>query len=211
MIFADYASSRSVTNLEEVRELEDVDNLDPDKRARIYEGVPLHDGLRPFTAQLNGLTGLDILGFDLGIWSWQPGLAPQKFMLMRGSFDEEGVAGRLLDLDYKQEEYKGNEYYWLYEDFKVDLRHPLRQYGLPINQIAFAGDWLLAASASDTFETLIDVQNEEAPNLLDSKRHQALAEVVGEGLLGGRSWLPSGSWKTGTRVTPGLSHGSIDI
>ncbi len=190
LIFADYASSRTITNLKEIREFEDVANLDPDKRARLYEGVPLHDGLRPLTAQLNSLTGLNILGFHMGIWSWQPGSHPQNFMLMRGSVDVQRIVGRLLDLDYKQDEYEGNEYYWLYDNFKVDLRHPLRQRGLPINRMSFVGDWLLAASATDTLKKLIEVQNEEALNLLDSKRHQALAEAVGEGLLGGAFLTP---------------------
>ena len=185
VIFADYARSRTVTGLEDVGGFEDFVNLGPNERERLYEGVPLHDELRSFTARLNDLVGLDIIGFDLSIWSWQPGSYQQNFLLVRSSFDSEKVANNLLKLDYEQDEYGGEEYYRLYENFKVDLRNPLRQYGLPINRIAFVGDWLLAASATDTLKALIDARNEEASNLLGSIRHSALAEAVGEGLLGG--------------------------
>ena len=185
VIFADYARSRTVTGLEDVGGFEDFVNLGPNERERLYEGVPLHDELRSFTARLNDLVGLDIIGFDLSIWSWQPGSYQQNFLLVRSSFDSEKVANNLLELDYEQGEYGGEEYYRLYENFKVDLRNPLRQYGLTINRIAFVGDWLLAASATDTLKALIDARNEEAPNLLGSIRHSALAEAVGEGLLGG--------------------------
>ena len=203
LIFVDYTSSRAVTGLEEVAGFEDTANLDQSERERFYEGVPLHDLLRSFTARLNDLVGLDILGFDLGMWSWQPGSDPQNFMLMRGPFDREKIAGKLLDLDYKKAEYKGAVYYWLYEDLRVDRRHPLSRFGLPINRIAFAGDWLLAASAGDTFESLIGVRNEEALSLLASKRHIALADAVGDGLLGGAFMTPQWIVENWNKVSPG--------
>lgn len=203
VLFADYDTSRRVTGLENIRSFEDMANLDSEKVERLYEGVPRHNLFRSFTARLKELTNLDIIAFDLGIWSWQPGFNSPTFLLMQGPLARGKVIDKLLGLGYKKEEYQGAAYYWLYEGLKIDINHPLRHYGWPINRMSFADDWLLAGPTTDIVKMLIDAEQRVAPTLLDSRPHVALANAIGEGLLGGAFMTPQWIVANWNKVNPG--------
>jgi len=186
--FADYASARTATGMEHVRGIEgSLQQLDPEEWNRLYGGLPKNNNLSDYTYSLTDTAGLDLLGFDLGVWSDRAGFDYPNFMVLEGPFDKEGIKGKLLELDYKEATYKGTTYYWLYEDWRSApyLKHPLRIMGPYLNRIAFVGDRLLVATTSGIMESLIDVQRGEAPSLLDSRPYSSLAEAVGEEALGG--------------------------
>jgi len=152
---------------------------------RLYEGLPYVDVLRDYVGKLNEEVGLDLYSFDLGVWSFPFSPSIRTTIAMQGSFDREEIVGKLLGLEYKADDYDGITYYWLHEDFKANIRHPLRHLGVPLNRIAFVEDQLLTAPATEIVEKLIDVQQGKAASLLDSKPHATLAKAVGEGLMGG--------------------------
>jgi len=185
--FADYAGARTVTGMEHVRGIEESLQLTAEEWNRLYSGLPKNNNLSDYTYTLPDTAGLDLLGFDLGVWSDRAGFDYPNFMVLEGPFDKEGIKGKLLELDYKESTYKGTTYYWLYEDWRSAslLEHPLRIMGPYMNRIAFVGDRLLVASTSEIMSTLIDVQRGETPSLLDSRPHRGLAEAIGEEMLGG--------------------------
>ena len=182
--FADYATSRKLTGLENVRGFEDHWQLDRDQRERIYEGLRdtppdvdfnfLHDEL-----------GLDLFAYDFGIWHSSRIRHAPNFMLMEGGQDIQDTSNRLVDLGFEETSYRGTAYYKINEDFLFDLRHPLRILTTSFNRIALVDDQVLATPATSILEDLIDVQNGSAPSLLDSSPHLALARAVGDGMIGG--------------------------
>ena len=183
--FADYAGSCKATGLEWFRSGNDYLQLDPDEMKRLYEGVPFHGELQIYSARLYDLMGLDLWSFNLGIWTDEPGTNLPNFMVLDGLTDRENMASKLPGLDYKQAEYTGVTYYWLYEEPKTDLHHPLRSVEYFLNRIAFMDSRLLFAPTTEGIERLIDLQHTKGTCLLDSQPHKALAEAVGEGPLGG--------------------------
>jgi hypothetical protein len=203
--FADYATSRTVTGLEEVRGIEDVFSPSDteaglERFQRIYEGVTIYPQFKSYFGALNERLGLDVIALDLGIWSKRPARLVADFLLMRGPFDSENVASKLSELEYKTDSYEVPVYYWFKGEPSLDINHPLGTLGLALNQIALVDPWLLAARDFGIITKLIDVQFNKVPSLMESDSHRALAEAVGEGFIGG-AFIPPGwivdSWKTG--------------
>jgi len=185
--FADYASARAAAGMEQARGIEETLQLTPEEYKRLYGGLPSNNNLWDYAYSLPDTAGLDLLGFDLGIWSDRAGFDYPNFMVLEGPFDKEGIIAKLLELDYKESTYKGTTYYWLYEDWRSApmLKHPLRIMGPYLNRIAFVGDRLLVATTTEIMEDLIDVQRGEAPSLLDSAPYRGLASAAGKQVLGG--------------------------
>jgi hypothetical protein len=185
--FADYASARAAAGMEHARGIKETLQLTPEEWKRLYGGLPKNNNLWDYAYNLPDTAGLDLLGFDLGIWSDRAGFDYPNFMVLEGPLDREGIIAKLLELDYKEATYKGTAYYWLFEDWRSAslLEHPLRIMGPYLNRIAFVGDRLLVATTTEIMEGLIDVQRGEAPSLLDSSPYRGLAEAVGEEVLGG--------------------------
>ena len=210
--FADYHRSRAVKGLEDADSSEDVYRMDPRVWVGIFDGVRLHPHLNSRIQRMIDLMGVDVFAFDLSIWSWQDGNNSPTFMLVQAPFDREVVAGKLQALDYKEADYAGTLYYWLDEDFAPGLlTHPL---GVPLNRVAFLDGRLAAAPSTGILEQLIDVHHGESPSLLESPPHRALAEAVGEGLVGG-AFVPPGriveNWKSSaTRSVGWLDRGTGD-
>ena len=185
--FADYSGSRAVNGLEEVDSVEKLFQSDDRGWERLYSGVPLHHHLGERVSTMIDLIGVDVVAFDLSVWSWQFGKRPRIFLLAEGNFDHGIVTGGLQALDYKKGDYAGTAYYWLNEDFDTSLiMHPL---GLPFNRVALLDDQIVAAPSTGILEQLIDANRGESPNLLESEPHRALTVAIGEGLLGG-SFMP---------------------
>ena len=177
--FDDYAASMASLGLEWVHSADDLSRVDRDTNMRLYEGLSL------LPARLaDERVSLNLLAFDMGIWAIFDPVKNHNALVLQGTFDREGIVGNFLSLEYKQEEYDGAIYYWLNDDFKVSILHPLRLTGLHLNRVAFVEDRVLASPATAMIESLIDSQYGRTPSLLDSKAHKALAEAVGEGLIG---------------------------
>lgn len=188
LVFADYYGSRIVNGLEDVDSTEELFQSDTRAWERLHNGVPLHPHLRPRGQTMIDLIGVDVVAFDLSVWSWQFGKNKPTFLLAEGAFDRERVAGGLQALDYKASDYGGTTYFRLNEDFDLSLlTHPL---GLPFNRVALLGDQILAAPSTGIIEQLIDANRGESPNLLESEPHRALTVAIGEGLLGGAFMPP---------------------
>lgn len=190
VLFADYDGSRVATGLEEFRGPKRPQEIFRGRLDRLYEGVPLPDSLRDYSGMLRDLVGLNLLGMDLGVWSLESPASSPSFLLMQGVLDKEEIAGKLLDLDYKTDEYGGTVYYRLAEDFSASIRHPLRQLGRPLNRIVLVDDWFVAAPSTAIVEKLIALQGENDASLLDSRPHRLLAEAIGDGLLGAAFMTP---------------------
>jgi hypothetical protein len=204
--FADYSAFRAATGLEDARGLEGIAKLDRETRRRWFEGgVFWHEDLKDSPDTLNELVGLDIYDLDLGIWTRGPEVQERSFVLFKGPFDEQDIQDNLLGLDYQEQSYQGIRYFGLHEDFAASIRHPLRLASLPINRIAFVEDWLLAAPATGNLEDLIDVNVQDGPGLLSNEAHRTLAEVAGNGLIGGvlvtPEWITE-NWNTRVSVGP---------
>jgi len=191
--FADYATSRKLTGLEDVRGFEDHWQLDQDQRKRIYEGLRdtpsgvdfifLHDEL-----------GLDLFALDLGIWHSSGIHHSPTFTLMEGGQDIQDISNRLVNLEFKETSYRGTTYYKINEDFLWDFRHPARVLKASFNRTALVDDQVLAAPATFILEDLVDVQKGDSPSLLESPPHLALVRAVGDGMVGGVFLTPE--WVT---------------
>jgi hypothetical protein len=188
---ADFATSRTVTGLEEMQSIEDFGNLGEDIY-RLYEGVPaMPSQLRSYVVSLREQTGLELFLSELGIWGLrsQQGMG-STFLLFQGRHPKDTVTEKLLALDYKPAEHRDTTYYWLNEDYVMDIRHPLRTMTLLLNRVALMDEWLMATPATSIMERLIDARTGEAPALLDSPPHRVLAETIGHGLVGGAFLTP---------------------
>ena len=131
--FADYATSRKLTGLEDVRGFEDYLQLDEDQRDRIYEGLrtnPPNIIVGPF---LHDELGLDIFALDLGIWHSSGIHHAPTFTLMEGGQDIRDISNKLVDLGFEE------------------TRNSF-------NRTALVDDQVLATPATSILEDLIDVQ-----------------------------------------------------
>ena len=190
IVFADYAGSRAATGLEDVQGIEDVfSGENPEAISRIYEGAAIHPEFRRRVVSLDDLVGLDVFAFDRSIWSSEPRHEAPGFLLIQGKFDIENVINNLMELDYTKDSHMGADYYRLGDDFGYSIAHPLRGLGLTLNRVAWLDPWLAAARSTGTIAGLIEVQRGEKPSILVNDGHRALAEAVGEGLLGG-AYMP---------------------
>jgi hypothetical protein len=218
VLFADYDRSRVVADLEEFRGPEfPPQNITSEKLTRffgsLYEGVPLPEPLGGYTDTLNKLVGLNLIGMDSGVWSLEGPLFSPRFLLMRGVFDEATIAGNLLELDYKPDDYRGTPYYWLNEDPKSDMSHPLRQMGFTLNRVALMDEWFVASPSADVIEKLIVLQQDNDANLLDSAPHRLLAETIGADLLGAVFTTPERivkDWNARTQPSDALLERYLD-
>ena len=193
ILFADYAGSRAATGLEGVQGIDDVlsalstDN--PEAMQRIYEGIAIGGDFLSRTVTLKDRVGLDVYAFDRSIWSLEPKHEAPGFLLVQGKFDIENVIDNLMELDYTNDSHMGADYYRLGDDFGYSIAHPLRGLGLTLNRVAWLDPWLAAARSTGTIAGLIGVQRDGKPSILVNDGHRALAEAVGEGLLGG-AYMP---------------------
>ena len=193
ILFADYAGSRAATGLEGVQGIDDVlsalstDN--PEVMQRIYEGLAIGGDFLSRTVTLKDRVGLDVYAFDRSIWSLEPKHEAPGFLLIQGKFDIENVIDNLMELDYTNDSHMGADYYRLGDDFGYSIAHPLRGLGLTLNRVAWLDPWLVAARSTGTIAGLIGVQRDGKPSILVNDGHRALAEAVGEGLLGG-AYMP---------------------
>jgi hypothetical protein len=188
--FADFATSRTVTGLGQVQSSDDIRNLGP-AMYPLYEGVPPLPSRLRYVGSLKEHLGLDFFASDLGVWGirTRQGVG-SSFVLLQGRYPSDTITGNLLALDYQPAEHRETTYYWLNEDYDVDIRHPLRLTTLLLNRVALMDNWLLAAPATGIMEGLIDARLGETPTLLDSPPHRILAETVGHGLVGGAFLTP---------------------
>ena len=190
MVFADYAGSRAATGLEDVQGIDDVFSAEnPEAMQRIYEGIAIHPDFLSRAVTLKDRVGLDVYAFDRSIWSSEPRHEAPGFLLIQGKFDIENVIDSLMELDYTNDSYGGADYYRLGDDFGYSIAHPLRGLGLTLNRVAWLDPWLAAARSTGTIAGLIGVQRDGKPSILVNDGHRALAEAVGEGLLGG-AYMP---------------------
>ena len=193
IVFADYAGSRAATGLEDVQGIDDVLSAlsaeNPEAMQRIYEGIAIDVDFLSRTIILKDRVGLDVYAFDRSIWSSEPKHEAPGFLLIQGKFDIENVIDNLMELDYTKDSHGGADYYRLGDDFGYSIAHPLRGLGLTLNRVAWLDPWLAAARSTGIVAELIDVQRGRASGLLTSEGHRALAEAVGEGLIGG-AFLP---------------------
>ena len=190
ILFADYAGSRAATGLEAVQGIDDVLSAEnPEAMQRIYEGITIDIDFRSRSVFLKDRVGLDVYAFDRSIWSSEPRREAPGFLLIQGKFDIENVIDNLIELDYTKDSHMGADYYRLGDDFGYSIAHPLRGLGLTLNRVAWLDQWLAAARSTGIVAKLIDVQRGDASSLLESESHRALAEAVGEGLIGG-AFLP---------------------
>jgi hypothetical protein len=190
--FDDYAASMASLGLEWVHSVDDLSRIDRDIVARLYEGLSmLPAGLDSYSGTLNEKVGLDFGAFDMGVWAVLNPAKTHYATALQGVFDRDLIAQNLLALEYKREEHNGTPYFWLNEDFKVSIKHPLRLIGLYLNRVALIGDRVLASPATGPIASMIDAQYGRTSNLMDSRAHRALVEAVGEGLIGAVI-MPSG-------------------
>ena len=190
IVFADYAGSRAATGLEDVQGIDDVFSAEnPGALQLIYKGVAIHPEFRSSTVTLKDRVGLDVYAFDRSIWSSEPKHEAPGFLLIQGKFDIENVIDNLMELDYTKDSHGGADYYRLGDAFGYSIAHPLWRLGLTLNRAAWLDPWLAAARSTGTIAGLIEVQRGEKPSILVNDGHWALAEAVGEGLLGG-AYMP---------------------
>ena len=190
ILFADYAGSRAATGLEAVQGIDDVLSAEnPEAMQRIYEGIAIDIDFLSKTVILKDRVGLDVYAFDRSIWSSEARHEAPGFLLVQGKFDIENVIDNLIELGYTKDSHMGADYYRLGDDFGYSIAHPLRGLGLTLNRVAWLDQWLAAARSTGIVAKLIDVQRGDASSLLESESHRALAEAVGEGLIGG-AFLP---------------------
>ena len=183
--FADYATSRELTGLEDVRGFEDHWQLDRDQRERIYEGLRTNPPNIIVGSFLRDELGLDLFALDLGIWHSSGIHHAPNFTLMEGGQDIRDISNKLVDLGFEETSYRGTAYYKINEDFLLfDLRHPARFLKNSFNRTALVGDQVLATPATSILEDLIDIQKGDSPSLLESPPHLALARAVGDGMVG---------------------------
>jgi hypothetical protein len=153
-----------------------------------YEGLtgPPMDQPNP---DLIGLAGPPVAYSDSGVWYFTPRTsgtfgAPRSLSI-KGNWPQEQMVPKLLELGYKELEYQGVSYFALHEDYISELTHPLRNRSYAINRIAFMGDRLLSAPATDLLTPLIDVQQGNVATVRESVPHVALTRALGNGLLAG--------------------------
>ena len=200
ILFADYAGSRAATGLEDVQGIDDVFSAEnPGAIQLIYEGVAIYPEFRSSIVTLKDRVGLDVYAFDRSIWSSEPRHEVPGFLLIQGKFGIENVIDNLMELDHTKDSHMGADYYRLGDDFDFSIAHPLRRLGLTLNRAAWLDPWLAAARSTETIDGLIEVQRGEKPSILVNDGHWALAEAVGEGLLGGAYMPPrwiAENWNT---------------
>jgi hypothetical protein len=196
ILFGDFATSRTVTGLEQLRSMEDFGQPGIDIY-RWNEGVPPLPSSLQFISELEEHTGWDLVASDLGIWGQRPNQGTgSTFLAVQGRRSNDTLAANLLALDFQPMDYKGETYYRLSEDYVMDFRHPLRTTTLLLNRVALLDDWLIAAPATGIMERLIDASTGESPTLLQSEPHRVLAETVGRGMVGGAFITPNSILET---------------
>ena len=157
IIFADFATSRTITGLEGLRS--GVGERGTDTQ-RLYEGVPaMPSELQTYVVTLREHTGLELSLSDLGIWGIRtPEVTGSTFLLFQGRHPNDTLGEKLLALDYQLAEHRDTPYYRLNEDYVMDVRHPLRTTALLLNRVALVDNWLMAAPATSNMELLIDAR-----------------------------------------------------
>ncbi len=160
-----------------------------------FGGLPNHDGLYGYSNVVYDKAGLDLMAFELAVWADDTGKgAGSTFLAGEQAFGKETVWSKLTGLGYKQAEYEDVPYLWYSETTPVDLiKHPLRRIGISMDRVGAPGDDLLLAPTQDMLQMLVDVRQGKAKSLADGTLHAALANAVGDGLLGAsimpEAWL----------------------
>ena len=200
--FADHAASRKSTGLVDARGYEDYEELDEQEREQFYEGVGnAQPDLSGWASLMPEKYGFDPWAFDLGVWAPIGNRPTPRFIITEGGLEAASVSERLEalgqqeeELAYQKADYKGATYYTRSEDYlfpRSDRDPPLIH--ATLNRVVVEDNRMLAAPATFIIENLIDVREDDAPNLLESDAHLSLAREVGESLIGGgflaQTWI----------------------
>ncbi len=79
---ADYSGARHVAGLGQAVGLQAYLRLSQDDQTSLYQGLPKPGaGLREREAELLEILGIDLYGFDIGVWVTQPDLLVRNFMV----------------------------------------------------------------------------------------------------------------------------------
>ncbi|MDP2949533.1 MAG: hypothetical protein Q8P22_08345 [Chloroflexota bacterium] len=184
--FADYLGARKAMGLEEYRGVEAMrQNNRP-----FLEGplgvLPGHDEFAFYSMMLYEKAGLDLFGFNLGIWcdDTAKGYQSPTFLAAEGVLGKQTLWAKLAALGYKEAEYEGVRYLWFNETPQGSLSHPLNIVGAYLDRVAVPDDALLIAPNQGILQSLVNIRQGNARSLAGSRLHTALADAVGNGLLG---------------------------
>jgi len=153
-----------------------------------FDGLAVNHYLRDYQMRMAEQVGFSNWNMDAEIWA---DVSPWLFWVGSGPLDQAEIKNNLFDLGYKRKEYENTSYYALNDDYQFTVDSKLGMLGLALNRVAFDGDTVLTASATDILQPLIDAKDESVPSLWNSAPHRRLAETLGEKVLG-VAFLPSG-------------------
>lgn len=213
LVFADYGAANSIigtdpTGLTSQAELNELNRIYEEKENRPspYRGTEFFASHRYFVF----LTRYELLGLKealhsgmvsgTGRWTFAPpGSESPPYLSVDMAFPKDPMIKGLLELGYEEAEYEGVTYYALNEDCETVKSLATSR----INRMAFVGQRLLAAPATEVIMSLIDADQGRDPSLMDSEAHKAIGMAAGQGLLSARI-------EPYSTVNSKLEAGSID-
>ncbi len=194
--YADYQGARAAVGMEEARGITAIRQGGADVVKGPLGNLQLHDEMAGYWSDVYEKTALDMFGFDLSLWvdvgsALGAPMWTGSFMAMQGPMDRELMASKLPAIQFKEAEYRGVPYYWLYEgDPQPKLTDPLRLSGPYLNNVALVEGGLMAAPTTQDIQSLIDARQGAGQTLADSVSHASIAVALGDGLLGGDFLTP---------------------
>jgi len=213
LAFADYGAANSLigadpTGLTSLAELNELNKIYEEKEGRPtpYRGTEFFAGhrYRVFMTRHEHLGLKEALHTGMvsgtGIWtSASPGSESPPILSVDIAFPKDPMIKGLLELGYEEIEYEGVTYYALNEDYEI-VKSLATTY---INRMAFVGERLLAAPATEVIMSLIDAEQGRDSSLMNSEAYKAIGSAVGQELLSARI-------EPYSAVNSELEAGSID-
>ena len=180
--FSDLRRLMDAHSMPDVRSSDDLDALPDSERKAWFRlffsiyGSEFSGGQRA-PADWRNAFGYDRFLIDREITA---GLPPRWFGVMEGTFDTTNIIDALRDLDYKEQEYNGTVYYSINKDYGIDTEHEVGRLALShLNRLVVSPDRLIATTATEILEQVLDTMANRRGSLADNASYAALAQAMG--------------------------------
>jgi hypothetical protein len=186
ILFGNPGKAKEIYEIEDITGFEEfMSLLDEERRYPVeailetYAAIPIWS----YHPELFSLAGFDSLIFDRII---NIGNAPPAFScIVEGSFDEELITGKLTEQGYSRQEHGQHEYYAIRGDFDIGLESPLGRLAMAsLNRVAVFDNTLITSPMTDVITGVFDAMDGNMPSIIDNPACLALADSLGEVLMG---------------------------
>jgi hypothetical protein len=180
--FINLGKAKQIYGVEDVTSIKDAKALPDERRKALSDAMTETGGLFPAWRSQEEL--LTVIGFDglspdriinIGV------IPPRNFSILEGNFNEELIAGKLIEQGYSKTDYGSYAYYGIREDFAISMTSPLSRLVMAsMNQLAVFDDTIIASPATGYVTGIFDAMAGDTPSVIDNAACRALADSLGD-------------------------------